>query len=105
MAQFTVYQNKNPQTKSVMPFLLDVQADLLRELQTCVVVPLSHANKNSDQMITKLMPILVVEGENYMMITPQMAGIARRDLGKAVANLADSRHEIMAAIDFLYAGF
>jgi hypothetical protein len=27
MAQFTVYKNKNPQTRSAIPFLLDVQND------------------------------------------------------------------------------
>jgi toxin CcdB len=40
MAQFTVCRNKNPQTRSAVPFLLDVQNDLLEDLETRVVVPL-----------------------------------------------------------------
>jgi toxin CcdB len=40
MAQFTVYRNKNPQTRSTVPFLLDIQNDLLDDLETRVVVPL-----------------------------------------------------------------
>jgi hypothetical protein len=40
MAQFTVHENKNPATRSFVPFLLDVQTDLLSDLETRVVVPL-----------------------------------------------------------------
>jgi toxin CcdB len=43
MAQFTVHQNKNPHTRSSIPFLLDIQNDLLRDLETRVVVPLRPA--------------------------------------------------------------
>jgi toxin CcdB len=39
MPQFTVYRNKNPQTLSAVPFLLDVQHDLLNDLETRVVIP------------------------------------------------------------------
>ncbi len=38
MAQFTVCRNKNPQTSSAVPFLLDIQNDLLDDLETRVVV-------------------------------------------------------------------
>jgi hypothetical protein len=34
MAQFTVYKNKNPRSKTTYPLLVDAQADLLDELQT-----------------------------------------------------------------------
>ncbi len=33
MAQFTVCRNKNPQTRSAVPFLLDVQNDLFNDLE------------------------------------------------------------------------
>ena len=41
MAQFAVYKNKSARSKSVFPLLVDVQSDLLDELQTRVVIPLS----------------------------------------------------------------
>jgi CcdB protein len=34
MAQFTVYKNKNRDTCSAVPFLLDIQNDLFEELET-----------------------------------------------------------------------
>lgn len=40
MAQFDVYENPNPDTQKTVPYLLDVQADLLADLATHVVVPL-----------------------------------------------------------------
>jgi toxin CcdB len=42
MPQFTVYRNKNPQTLSTVPFLLNVQHDLLSDLETRVVIPASE---------------------------------------------------------------
>ena len=105
MPQFTVYQNKNPQTKKLIPYLLDVQADLLSDLQTCVVVPLTAADKNKDKTISRLTPILAVDGTQYLMLTPQLAGIMRKELGKPVAMLSDARTEIIGALDFLVMGF
>jgi toxin CcdB len=105
MSQFTVYQNKNPQTKKLIPYLLDVQSELLRDLHTCVVVPLTAADKNKDKTISRLTPILKVNGTEYLMLTPQLAGIMRKELGKPVETLSDARNEIISAIDFLVTGF
>ena len=40
MAQFDVYLNPNSSTRRNIPYLLDVQADLLDAMATRVVVPL-----------------------------------------------------------------
>ncbi len=40
MSQFDVHENTNPETNQIIPYLLDVQADLLDTLATRVVVPL-----------------------------------------------------------------
>ena len=40
MARFDVYENPNPETNKEIPYLLDVQSDLLDSLSTRVVVPL-----------------------------------------------------------------
>lgn len=45
MAQFDVYINPNTATRKVIPYLLDVQADLLDTLTTRVVVPLIKAEE------------------------------------------------------------
>ena len=71
MPQFTVCRNKNPQTLSAVPFLLDVQNDLLRDLETRVVVPLSPVSAMKGKTLRHLMPILEIEGEGFVMLTPQ----------------------------------
>jgi hypothetical protein len=38
-------------------------------------------------------------------VTPQLAGIARSELGTAAGSLAKSRGTILAAMDFLLTGF
>lgn len=104
MPQFTVYENKNPKSRAAFPYLLDVQADLLSDLNTCVVVPLRPLAAKANPAITRLMPMLKIGGKPFVMCTPQLAGIPRRALGKAVTQLSGQRDEIVAAIDTLIAG-
>ncbi len=103
MAQFAVYRNKNPRTKLEFPLLVDVQSDLLESLHTRVVVPLTKAAGKTS--VSHLMPQLTFDGDLYVLMTPQLAGIARSQLGAQAGSLAEHRQTIMAAIDFLLTGF
>jgi toxin CcdB len=105
MAQFTVFRNKNPRTKTIYPLLVDVQSDLLEELQTCVVIPLTKAAALTKKPVSQLTPTIEFEAEVYVLLTPQLAGIARSDLGAAAGNLAVRRDTIFAALDFLLTGY
>ena len=105
MAQFTVYRNKNPRTKTAFPLLVDVQTDLLEDLQTRVVIPLTQTAALIRRPLTHVMPVLPFDGEDYVLMTPQLAGIARSDLGALAGSLADQRQVILAAMDFLLTGF
>jgi toxin CcdB len=104
MAQFTIYQNKNSQSKKEFPLLLDIQTNLLNSLQTTVVVPLKKLETNKDKVLTQLTPIFTIESAKYLMLTPQLAGIQRKELGKAVADVEYARIEILNALDFLFTG-
>lgn len=104
MAQFTVYRNRNPGTKAEYPLLLDVQTDLLDELATRVVIPLTRAGDLVRRPIGNLMPIVVVGGEEYVAVTQDLAGTHRSSLGPRVASVAEQRDAIVAALDFLIAG-
>jgi toxin CcdB len=104
MAQFTVYRNKNPQTLSAVPFLLDVQHDLLSDLDTRVVIPLRPGSAIKGKEMRPLMPVLEIEGERFVILTPQMAGIPKSELGATVTRVEHYRSEIIAAIDFLLTG-
>ncbi|MBB4862725.1 toxin CcdB [Pseudomonas nitritireducens] len=102
MTQFDLYRNANPRTCKAIPLLLDVQSDLLASLNTRMVIPLSRAQGLAG--INRLMPAVSVGDESLLLLTPQMAGIARRELGEPVGSLAHLRLEIIAAIDLLISG-
>ena len=104
MAQFTVHRNKNARTKITYPLLVDVQADLLNELKTCVVIPLTKVAALTRKPMNRLTPPIDVDGEMYLLMTPQLAGIARSDLGAAVASIEEQRSTIVAALDILIRG-
>lgn len=104
MAQFTVYRNRNPDTKGKYPPLLDIQSDLLDELATTVVIPLTRAAQLVRRPIRNLMPIVIVDGEEYVAVTQDLAGTNRSGLGPRVTSVAKQRDAIIAALDFLGSG-
>ncbi|HVY22467.1 MAG TPA: CcdB family protein [Steroidobacteraceae bacterium] len=104
MAQFTVYRNKNARTKNTYPYLVDVQSELLANLQTRVVVPLTRLTTQGKKPIKDLTPVVEIEGDKYLMLVPQLAGIATSELGQPVTMIGNYRDEIVAALDFLITG-
>ena len=101
MAQFDLYANPNPDTNERVPYLLDIQNDLLDTLSTRVVVPLVTGIRP----ITHLNPSFEIEGRTVIMSTAEMAGVPKKILGEKVASLAQSRDEIIEAVEFLMTGF
>jgi toxin CcdB len=104
MAQFDVYQNRNPRTRNEIPYLLDVQADLLASLATRVVVPL-FAVTAMEMPVKHLTPRFKIDSTDVVMSTAQLAGVDQQVLGVKVGSLAVHREEIIAALDFLFTGF
>ncbi|MDO9163461.1 MAG: CcdB family protein [Methylococcaceae bacterium] len=102
MAQFIVYENANRATKKTYPYLLDIQSSLLDELRTTVVIPLCPSALAGNAAISKLCP--VVESVNFILLTQQIAGVDRKNLGKEICNLSHARIEILAALDFIVSG-
>jgi len=102
MAQFDVYRNPNPATRDIIPYLLDVQTDLLEPLTTRVVAPLVKAQVF--RAAQHLNPSFTIEGEQVIMSTAELAGVSRRALSEVVGNLRPHREAIIAALDFLFTG-
>jgi toxin CcdB len=103
--QFAVYKNRNAATRGRFPLLLDVQSDLLQPLNTRVVVPLSPAATARTRAMQALTPKLDVAGKEYLMVTPQLAGISMRELGTIVDTVSSERVTIIGALDLLITGF
>jgi len=51
-----------------------------------------------------LNPVCTVDGKPYVLITPQLAGIAAKELGSPIADLSGDRQAIIAALDLLFTG-
>ncbi len=101
MAQFDVF--KNPRGGSY-PLLVDLQADVLARLDTCVIVPVMTLKRYGARPITRLNPTVKLEGTEYVLVFQEMAAIPRSSLGEPVASLRSRRDALIAAVDLLFTG-
>ncbi len=104
MPQFSIYRNRNAQTKSVFPLLLDIQSDLLDDLPTRAVIPLTQSSGVTHKPLSRLTPFIKVEEKAYMLLTYQLASVAKSVLGPAVSDASTDRGVIVAALEFLISG-
>jgi toxin CcdB len=104
MSQFAVYKNKNARTKSVFPLLLDVQAGLLDDLHSRVVIPLTKLPAALQKPLSRLTPVIKVDGVSHLLVTYQLAAISQSALGTPVADATEHRDAIVAALDLLLTG-
>jgi len=102
MARFDIYKYNNPG----IPFVLDVQADLLSGLNTCVVIPLVSEQKAKREAVPKLKPIIKVGSKDYVLMTTDIGTLTRSSLGEKVSNVENEhRQTVTEALDFLFQGF
>ena len=101
MAQFDVFANRRSRD---FPLLLDVQADLLSDLATRIVVPLMPRKRFGGKPITRLNPTAVLGGVEYVAVFQELAAIPRAALGSPVHSLKARRAEFVAALDLLFTG-
>jgi len=104
MKRFDVFRNENAHSSRKFPFFLVLQSDLLQQLTTTVVAPLGRASIVGGKLVDTLAPILDVDGESFVLYTPELAAISSSVLRKRVANLDDQREKIERAVDFLFSG-
>ncbi len=102
MARFDVYRFAS----KTVPLVIDVQADLLDDLASRVVVPLIPLSKAANEVLPRLKPTLLIQEDTYVMMTTDIAALPAYRLGKVVTNIEDKhRDDITAALDFLFQGF
>ena len=98
MAQFDVYDLGEDDG-----YVLDVQSDLLRYLDTRVVMPLLRpAAMRSD--IARLHPSIEVNDEAFVLGTHLLATVDRTELRERVCSLDANRYGIQGALDVLLTG-
>lgn len=105
MARFDVYTNSGALVTAI-PYLLDVQSDLLAGLDTCIVVPLRRVDCFPDiNLPSNLIPTFEIEGVLCLMETPKLAAVPKKFLKTQVCSLVTHQFKINAALDFLFQGF
>lgn len=106
MAQFDVYRNSGKYS-NIVPFVVDIQNDILSNFDTRVVVPLKSAafiKENNIDVIQKLNPLFSVCDSEVVLFPQQMAAVHVRELGKKMDSLSEAKVEIISALDVLTAG-
>ena len=104
MAYLDVFRNPDSTTASVIPYVVDVQSELLAGLPTHVVIPLAYPDA-IETPILRLNPKVGVGDTALLALTQDMASVSNRLLKSPVTNLSPQRDEILAALDFLFTGF
>jgi toxin CcdB len=83
--------------------VVDCQSDLLDQISSRFVAPLV-ARKDAPKVAQRLNPIFRIDGEEFVLLTQAAAAVQRRQLGQAVASLAEHPFEITGALDVLISG-
>jgi len=100
MAQFDIYSMP---VRGGVELLLSLQDDLLEDLATRVVAPLAKPEMVG-QATRTLHPCIWVGNKPYVLLTHLLAAIPTTSLGECVGSAKAQRHEIVAAVDLLFAG-
>ena len=104
MAQFDVYDNPNPQARQWLPYVVDVQSNLLSDLRTRLVMPLSRSVVEPPASARRVAPVFVVEGERLVLQAQLTAHLDARRLGKPRSSLIGHLGEIRDALDVVISG-
>ncbi|MDO9127219.1 MAG: CcdB family protein [Parvibaculum sp.] len=104
MALFDIHANPDTRTKAAIPYVIEVQANLLSDLGTRVVAPLVPA-RTFRGVVPRLNPTIPVGGEPHVLLIQQLAAVPKLALNaRPLENAEDKRYEIIAAVDFLVTG-
>jgi toxin CcdB len=101
--QYDVYRNPSPRSRDEIPYLLDVQAELLEDLATRMVIPLVRLEV-AGKPLRILTPIFEIEQQKVVLSVPEISGVPVKALGEKVGSLAAERDSIVAALDLLLTG-
>jgi toxin CcdB len=100
MAHLDVYRGPG---KSGRFYVLDIQANLLADLATRVVVPLIPEG-DVRKLAAGLNPVFEIEGQRHVMLTQAVATVPKRELREVVKSLDEHHYTVLRAIDVLLTG-
>ncbi|WP_312665641.1 CcdB family protein [Pantoea sp. CTOTU49201] len=101
--QYFIYRNTN--RNSEYPYLVDVQSEIIGELASRIVIPLYPLNQFKKKQVKRLNPVIQVEGEEFLVMTHEMASVRVSLLGDQVMDARVYRQRIKDSVDFIFDGF
>ena len=98
MSQFSIHSNLNPASNKLYPYLINVQASLLDNLETRLVIPLSLKSKFANKPIKVLNPIInIVNHGTKPNLSSDVRAVVFRIAQEAITNVV--RHSNASKID------
>lgn len=105
MARFDIYENPG-RNKANIPYLVEVQSNVISGLATRIVIPLRHLAGFSKLVLpSDLFPLIAIDGKDYLLDTPQLGAIPSNELKVKIGTAQGYRSEIQAALDRVFGSY
>jgi toxin CcdB len=105
MARFDIYRNPGKNSAAI-PYLLEVQSNVISGLATRVVIPLrALAGFAALDLPADLFPPLTIVGVDCFLDTPQLGAIPAKELKTKVSAAIDYQAQIQAALDRFFGAY
>ena len=104
MAQWDVYANPSPRAREELPFLVDVQSNLLSGLRTRFVVPCAPAEGQLERLPRRMSPEFDIGGRRVLLVPHEAGPMDAALLHKPVASLRAQSHLVIDAFDAVIGG-
>jgi toxin CcdB len=103
MTQFDVFPNPIATARRAYPFVVALQSDFAQYARQQIVAPLVPMG-SMPKVISRLTPIVALDGAEHMVLIPALTGLRARDLKERCATIASARSELLVALDYLFFG-
>lgn len=104
MAQFDIYSNPSKHQRADIPWIVDVQSDLLSALPTRLVIPLAFRKNMPPALPKALCPALQWNGDALVALPHMAAPFRTKDLGLSKGNVKSEASALIGAIDAVISG-
>jgi toxin CcdB len=105
MGRFDIYSNPG-RNRGNIPYLVDVQSNVISGLATRIVIPLrTLAGFSSLALPGDLFPIIDVDGVPHFLDTPQMGAIPLSELKVKAGSAQTHQFDIQTALDRVFGAY
>jgi len=105
MAQWDVYPNPSVRSRDDIPYLVDLQSNLLDALPSRLVAPLARTRLAPEGVPRALCPVFNIGGVSVVLLPHEAGPIEARLLKRPADSLLAHAHDVVAALDALVSGF